>query len=191
MAAEPDESNWRITMGFGLLEHCPLSPERKEIIRREAEREARAAEFEAEQRRTAALERRWELERQGITAHSHEDVLARMSYGADRTDRIEARREKEAAEQLGQPEPRINRWELKREQQQREAEALITPASKADVSKLSQSITSLASKVGLLGRRRSEQLETPEEYARNYGDGYHSPRNYVRNTGGHILRGPY
>jgi hypothetical protein len=54
MAAEPDESNWRITMGFGLLEHCPLSPERKEINRREAEREARAAEFEAEQRRTAA-----------------------------------------------------------------------------------------------------------------------------------------
>ena len=109
----------------------------------------------------------------------------------DRVDRIEQRREREAAEELGKPEPRLSRWELKREQTAAAAAGLVEPASKADVSKLSQSITSLASKVGLLGRRRAEQRESsPEEYARKCGDGYHQPRNYVRNSGGYITKGP-
>lgn len=64
-----------------------MSPERRALFDKEAEREAKAAEFEAEQRRQAALERRWELERQGVVPHSHADVLARLSYGADRTTR--------------------------------------------------------------------------------------------------------
>jgi hypothetical protein len=119
------------------------------------------------------LKRAAELRRQGHELHSVADTLNRASFGQDRADAAERRREKAAAEELGQPEPRLNRWELKREQQQREAAAIITPASKADVSKLSQSITSLASKVGLLGRRRSAEQESPEEYARNYGGGIH------------------
>jgi hypothetical protein len=60
------------------------------------------------------------------------------------------------------------------------------------VSKLSQSNTSLASKVGLLDRRRAEQRESPEEYAHAYGgSGYHSSRDYVRSSGGYLVRGPY
>ena len=59
------------------------------------------------------------------------------------------------------------------------------------MSKLSQSIASLASKVGLLGRRRAAEQESPEEYARAYGGSYHQPRDYVRNSGGYVIRGPY
>ena len=54
------------------------------------------------------------------------------------------------------------------------------------MSKLSQSIASLASKVGLLGRRRSAEQESPEEYERNYGGGIR-----FRNGGGYIVKGPY
>ena len=171
-AVWPDpDPGWRVRIGVGLLAHTPMSPERKAQFDKEAEREAKALELEEQARRDAALERRWDLQRQGVEPHSVADVLARASFGQDRQDAAERRREKEAAELLGQPEPRLNRWELKREQQQREAEAIITPASKADVSKLSQSITSLASKVGMLGRRRSAEQESPEEYARRYGGG--------------------
>jgi hypothetical protein len=67
-----------------------------------------------------------------------------------------------------------------------EAAKETTPATQADVSKLSQSVTSLASKVGLLGRRRSEQRESPEEYARAYGDSGVRIR-----SGGPVVRGPY
>jgi hypothetical protein len=91
------------------------------------------------------------LERQGITAHSHEDVLARMSYGADRADRIEQRREKEAAEILGKPEPRINRWESKANVAAAEVERQNTPATKADVRELRGYITQLKSKIHALG----------------------------------------
>ena len=171
-AVWPDpDPGWRVRVGCWLLEFTPMSDERRAAFDREAERERAQAELEAQQRREAAVERRWHLQRQGVEPHSVADVLARASFGQDRQDAAERRREKEAAELLGQPEPRLNRWELKREQQQREAEAIITPASKADVSKLSQSITSLASKVGMLGRRRSAEQESPEEYARRYGGG--------------------
>jgi hypothetical protein len=51
---------------------------------------------------------------------------------------------------------------------------------------LSQSITSLANKVGLPGRRRAEQRESPEEYARAYGGSAIHFR-----TGGSIVRGPH
>lgn len=191
-AVWPDpDPGWRVRVGAGLLVHTPMSPERRAAFDKEAEREAKAAEFEVEQRRQAVFERRWELERQGVVPHSHEDVLARVSYGLDRADKIEARREREAAEILGRPEPRVSRWELKREEQQQKAEALITPATKADVSKLSQSIASLASKVGSLGRRRAEQLETPQEYARNYGGGSNQGSSVHFRNGGGIIRGPY
>jgi hypothetical protein len=187
---EPDEGpGWRVRIGTGLLAHTPMSDARREAFRKEEEREARAVEFEAEQRRQAALERRWELERQGVEAHTVADVLQRLSYAADRTDRIEARKEREAAEQLGHPEPRTTRWELKREQQAAAAKALIEPASKADVSKLTAAISQIKSK--LSGRSESVSAgaertqETPQEYTRNYGSSIH-----FRNGGG-IVRGPY
>ena len=80
--AEPDEGpGWRVPIGTGLFAHTPRSEERREAFRREEEREPKAAEFEAELRQHAALERRLELQRQGVVPHSHEDVLARVSYG--------------------------------------------------------------------------------------------------------------
>ena len=187
---EPEEVGWRVRSGGGLLIHAPMSDERRAIIDREAEKERKAAEFEEEQRRQAALERRWELERQGVVPHTVQDVLARLSYAADRTDRIEARKEREAAEQLGLPEPRLNRWETKQKQQAAAAKALIEPASKADVSKLSAAISQIKSK--LSGRSESisaggeRTQESPEEYARNYGSSIH-----FRNGGGYIVKGPY
>jgi hypothetical protein len=85
MSDELEEPGWRVRMGAGLLVHTPMSPERRALFDKEAEREAKALEFEGQARRDAALERRWELERQGVVPHSHADVLARLSYGADRT----------------------------------------------------------------------------------------------------------
>jgi hypothetical protein len=42
---------------------------------RTAQRQRKAAEFEAEQRREAALEHRWELERRGVEAHTVDEAL--------------------------------------------------------------------------------------------------------------------
>ncbi len=81
-------------------------------------------------------------------------------------------------------EPRLDRWELQREHREADAKALITPASKADVSKLSQTISSLANSVNLLKRRRSESVAPEQGYSQQ-------PRYYVRNSGGQITRGPY
>ena len=62
---------------------------------------------------------------------------------------------------------------------QRENAKETTPATQADVLKLSQTVTSLASKVGLLGRRRSAE-----------GGGYQQPRQVDRD-GGRIIGRPY
>jgi hypothetical protein len=64
---EVEEPGWRVQVGVGLVAHAPLSDERRALIAREAEKERKAAEFEEEQRRPAALERRWELERQACS----------------------------------------------------------------------------------------------------------------------------
>lgn len=94
------------------------------------------------------------------------------------------------------PEPlgRLNRWELTREQQQREAEAIITPASKADVSRLTATVSQLKAKLhSLSGRSESvssgtaRRAESAEEYAQNYGDS----SVHLRHGGGYIVRGPY
>jgi hypothetical protein len=51
----------------------------------------------------------------------------------DRADRVEARREGEAAEILGKPEPRVTPWSTKANVAAYEAEREATPATKADV----------------------------------------------------------
>jgi hypothetical protein len=65
------------------------------------------------------------------------------------------------------------------EQAEREKAKETTPATVSDMDKLVQKVQQLASKVGILGRRRSAD------------QGYHQPRNYVRNSGGYVIRGPY
>jgi hypothetical protein len=188
---EPDNSDgvWRVRMGVALVMHTPMSDERREAFLREEERERIAVEFEEQQRQEAAAERRWMLAQQGVQPLTHSEFLARASFAQDREDAAERRREREAAELLGKPEPRLDRWELKREQQPREAEALTTPATQAEVSKLSQAVTQLKSNLHAQGRRSAEQgmerrRESPEEYARAYGG--------VRyRSGGGVVRGPY
>ena len=71
----------------------------------------------------------------------------------DRADAVERRREREAAEQLGLPEPRLDKYQMKREHAEREKAKETTPATQADVSKLTQTITQLKSKLHALGGR--------------------------------------
>jgi hypothetical protein len=149
---EPDEPGWRVRIGVGLLVHTPMSEERREAIRREEEREAQAAELEAQARREAAYEKRWQLERQGVVPVSVADRLAMASFGMDRADKAEERREREAAEMLGKrAEPRFDKWESKKNVAAAEAEREVTPATKADVRELRGYITQLKSKIHALG----------------------------------------
>ena len=130
------ESTWRIRSGVGLLSAAPMSPERRALFDKEAERERKAAELEAEQRREAAAEHRGDLLMRGVEPHSVQEVLERASFGQDRADAVEARREREAAERFGKPTPHQTHALLaaaKAERKEREAEAESTPASKADV----------------------------------------------------------
>jgi hypothetical protein len=171
------DPGWRVRFCVGLVQDSPMSEQQRAAFEREEARERAAAALEAQQRHERAIELRWDLQRQGVVARSHAEILEAASLAGDRDDRRAARLEREAAEQMGLPEPRLDRWELKREQQQREAEALTAPATKAEVSKLSQAVTQLKSKLHAQGRRSADQ-------------DYHQPRPYFRSGGG-IVRGPY
>jgi hypothetical protein len=146
-AVWPDpDPGWRVRVGCSLVEFTPMSDERRELIRRESEREAQAAELEAQQARDAAYEKRWMLERQGVLPVSVADRLAAASFGMDRQDKIEERREREAAELLGKPRPTYVALlrEAKAEREAKAAEAEETPVSQAEfgrvVSKLKTTI---------------------------------------------------
>ena len=125
MVAEwPAEPGWRVRIGVSLLSDAPLNPALREAHRKEDEREVQRAQLEAELRADRDLERAAELHRQGHELHSVADTLARAAFGQDRQDAVERRREREAAEELGKPIPehlQLNKYQMKREQQQREA----------------------------------------------------------------------
>jgi hypothetical protein len=163
----------------------PMSDERRALIAREEEREAAEAQRQADLAAEVKAERAAELAFLGVVPTSVGERLQSVAFGMDRQDAVEARQEREAAELLGKPAPRgPYSWELKRQEQQREAAEIITPASKSDVSKLSAAISGLKAK--LSGQRSESVSETPEEYARNYGDGGIRYR-----SGGPITGGPY
>jgi hypothetical protein len=120
-----------------------MSDERRAIIARETEREAKAAEWEAEQRRQASFERRQEMLMRGQVPRSHADVLASVSVGMDRQDRREAASEARNAELYGHGRPHQTAALLapaKSERKQRESEEANQPASKADVKKVAQQL---------------------------------------------------
>lgn len=125
MVAEwPAEPGWRVRIGVSLLSDAPLNPALREAHRKEDEREVQRAQLEAELRADRDLERAAELHRQGHELHTVADTLARAAFGQDRQDAVERRREREAAEELGKPIPehlQLNKYQMKREQQQREA----------------------------------------------------------------------
>jgi hypothetical protein len=103
----PEDPGWRVRAGAGLLIHSPMSDERREAQRREDEREAQQAEFEAELAKQAALERRWELQRQGVQPRTVAEVLAAAGAAADRADRREERLVAAGLEEQGKPKPKL------------------------------------------------------------------------------------
>jgi hypothetical protein len=142
-------------MGFGLLEHAPMSDERRQAFDREEERERKAAEVEEQARRDAAIERRWELQRQGYEPQTVGDVLARASFGQDRADAAEAKRVKAGDELRGaEREPRLDKYGMLKDAREREAAKETTAASQADLAKVAGKVGSLQSAVNLLKRRR-------------------------------------
>jgi hypothetical protein len=84
-----------------------MSDERREAQRREDEREAQQAEFEAELAKQAALERRWELQRQGVQPRTVAEVLGAAAAAADRADRREAKLIAAGLEEQGKPKPKL------------------------------------------------------------------------------------
>jgi hypothetical protein len=133
-------------MGVSLVRDMPMSDERRALILKEEERERRAAELEEAQRREAAYERRWVLERQGVVPHSVGDVLQSAAVAQDRQDRRDRAAEERAAELLGRPKPTVPKLlrDAKAERLAREAAEEAEPVSKAElgrtVKKLANSI---------------------------------------------------
>jgi hypothetical protein len=134
------EGAWRVRMGVGLIQDVPMSDERRELIRRQSEREAerdrRDAELAAQLRADARIERVAELQRRGVQPRTVDETLAQASFAHDREDAAERRREREAAELLGNPKPRASVALLaaaKAEREARKPAAEVTPATEADV----------------------------------------------------------
>jgi hypothetical protein len=93
------------------------------------------------------------MEFRGVaTPHTVSEVLASAAFGMDRADAQERRREREAAELLGKPERRLNRWEVKANVKAAEAEREVTAASKADLRELQGEVTGLTSAIHALKR---------------------------------------
>jgi hypothetical protein len=167
---EPEEGTWRVRTGVGLLADAPMSAERRAAFDKEAEKQAKALELEEQLRSELTAERRWELERQGVVPTSVAERLAAASVQGDRDDRIAARKEREAAEALGKPPPRFDRWEAKKNVAAYEAEKESTPTSLGDLGRLEQEVTSLKSKLhSVLKRRGSRTSVVPSPPGRPVG----------------------
>ena len=140
--SEPNEElGPRIRVGVGLVANMPPSAERRAAVDRESER---AAERDRKAAELAAAGTR--------PPHGQRGACGRV-VGMDRADAGERRREREAAEILGRPEPRLNRWELTREVAAREAAKETTPATQADLSRLGQQLSKVKAAIHSLGGR--------------------------------------
>ena len=141
---DPDPG-WRVRWGVGLLAAAPLSDAQREAHAREDAREAAQLELQAQQARERAHERRWELQRQGREAHTVDEVIAAASFAQDRADRREQRVIAEGFEAQARPKPRLDRWELRQNQAEREAAKETTPATQADLGRLEQALSKMKS----------------------------------------------
>ena len=113
---------------------------------------ARPPSSQRSKRTEAHIERIFELRRQA-SSHARSARRSHASFAQDRADAVERRSEREAAEILGRPEPHLNRWELTRDVAAREKAKETTPATQAELSKLSQTVTSLKAKLHALSGR--------------------------------------
>ena len=145
--SEPNEElGPRIRVGVGLVANMPPSAERR------AAGGGRRSTVSPSVRRSVTAKPP-SLQRQGRVPRTVNEVLADASFGMDRADADERRREREAAEILGRPEPRLNRWELTREVAAREAAKETTPATQADLSRLGQQLSKVKAAIHSLGGR--------------------------------------
>jgi hypothetical protein len=110
--------------------HRRVSDARRELIRREEERERKAAEPQRSYGRTLSMSEPRNSNGWDIRHAPKQSCSSRCPGPRDRQDKADERRERESAEQLGLPEQRLDRWAMQREQR----EAAATPASQADLS---------------------------------------------------------
>jgi hypothetical protein len=145
MTEELDEPGPRIRVGVGLVIHTPMSDERRALFDKEDEKERLQLEREAEQRRAYAAERVADLAFRGVAPTSVDERLQSASFGMDRADAVEARREREAAETLGRPKPTVHKLlaDTKAEREARQAVEETTPVSKAELGRKLQALKDL------------------------------------------------
>ena len=92
------------------------------------------AELEQQMREEAAIERRWDLQRQGIAPVSVDERLSTQAAAEIRNDRREESRIKHAEAEMARPPARkLDRWEVKKTVAEREAAKETTPATKGDI----------------------------------------------------------
>jgi hypothetical protein len=165
-----DQLQGQVWVAGGLVRHMPMSPERAELQRREDEREAQQAAFEAQQREEAAIERRWELQRQGYQARSVLEVAEAVHASWDRADARNERQRAQNQAAAAASSSRSMRAQLAAERSRRaraesDRDAALQAAENAHAA-----------------RRHAEQQTS----YRSYG-----PQQYTRYTDGAILGGPY
>ena len=166
MAAEPDESGWRVRIGFGLVQDAPFSAERRAVVEREAEREAeqerRRAAFAAEHQTDAEIERIAELRRQGYEPRTRAQLFEQVSRAMDRQDKIDAKNEE--------------RTRAAREDADGERHAQRVAQLEADLAteRRAHSRTSSQYHAAVDGWGRERQRNQSSEH------GYQQPRNYTR-----------
>jgi hypothetical protein len=165
-----DNLTGQVWVGGGLVRHMPMSPERAEQQRREDEREAQQAAFEAQQREEAAIERRWELQRQGYQARS---VLETAEAVHAMWDRGDARNERQRAQ--NQAAAGASSWRSMRAQ-------LAAERSRRTQAEYDRDAAIRSAENAHAARRRAEQQTSYRSS---------SPQQYTRYTGGAILGGPY
>jgi hypothetical protein len=135
--AEPSESLAGITQyAGGLISAAPLSAERRELVRRESEREAESERRAAELRAQLAAERLGELRMQGREPRTQAELFAQVSWAQDRQDQRDQKADEAYREKYGLGRPRQWAALLREAKAEREAEAAaaeVTPASEAEV----------------------------------------------------------
>jgi hypothetical protein len=154
-------------VGVSLVANMPMSEARRAAIQREEEREEeqarKAAELKAQQRSDAAIERRWDLEREGFEPASVQERLAAIHAQTVREEKAAAARaERDAAAEwaasgdffgpgpaVAEPEPRTGRpprWEIAAKQRELDDHEQ-SPATLAQVHELQGKMASLLAKI--------------------------------------------
>ena len=157
-APDDGEDVWRIRAGCGLLAHAPMSPERRALFDKEEEREPGPRNSKSSSARRPRLSAGGVRAARCRTAHD-DDVFENQAVGSAVRTTSRLNVEAAAAEILGKPEPRLNRWEVKASVAATAAEREATPASQADARELQSQVTKL--KGALSDLREAAAIQSP------------------------------